>query len=57
MSIGFTMEKDAGEEFFKGKQSTGFDFYSAHCYIRNLGILKSLAIGDYHVSFGQGLIG
>ena len=55
ISWGFTAEKDAGEEFFKGSQQKGFDFYSAHFYMRNIGRIKHLAIGDYHVQLGQGL--
>ncbi|MFN3343840.1 MAG: ComEA family DNA-binding protein, partial [Flavobacteriales bacterium] len=55
ISFGITGEKDPGEEFFKGTQKNGFDFYSAHFLIRDIGPLKSLAIGDYQVSFGQGL--
>ena len=54
--FGFTGEKDPGEQFFKGRQSAGFDFYSAHLFMRNLGMIKSLAIGDYTVNLGQGLI-
>lgn len=52
---GITGEKDAGEQFFKGAQKNGFDFYSAHLFVRNIGIIKSLAIGDFAVSLGQGL--
>ncbi len=55
LQYGFTAEKDAGEQFFKGAQKNGFDFYSAHLFIRNLGIIKSLAIGDFSVNMGQGL--
>ena len=55
LSLGFTAEKDAGEEFFKGSQKNGFDFYSAHLFIRNRGRIKQLAIGDYQAQFGQGL--
>lgn len=55
MSIGLTAEKDAGEEFFKGTQKNGFDFYSAHLYLKDLGKIKRLAIGDYQAQFGQGL--
>ncbi len=33
----------------------GFDFYSAHFFARNLGIIKSLAVGDFVVNMGQGL--
>ncbi|WP_160713549.1 ComEA family DNA-binding protein [Chitinophaga solisilvae] len=55
-SWGVTMEKDAGEPFLKGTQRYGFDFYSAHCFIRNRGALKALALGDYTVNMGQGLL-
>ncbi|MEO6671291.1 MAG: helix-hairpin-helix domain-containing protein [Ferruginibacter sp.] len=55
LQYGIVAEKDAGEQFFKGGQRQGFDFYSAHLFIRNLGIIKSLALGDFTVNFGQGL--
>lgn len=55
LSWGITGEKDAGEEFFNGTQKKGFDFYSAHFFIRNMGPVKALAIGDYKLSYGQGL--
>jgi Helix-hairpin-helix motif len=56
LQYGFTAEKDAGEQFFKGAQKNGFDFYSAHLFLRNSGIIKSLAIGDFTVNLGQGLV-
>lgn len=56
LQYGIVGEKDAGEEFFKGSQKQGFDFYSAHLFARNIGIIKSLAIGDFTVNMGQGLI-
>lgn len=55
LQYGITAEKDAGEQFFKGAQKNGFDFYSAHFFAKNIGIIKSLAIGDFTVSLGQGL--
>lgn len=55
VSLGFTAEKDAGEEFFKGTQTNGFDYYSGHLFLRNQGKLKQLAIGDFHAQYGQGL--
>jgi hypothetical protein len=55
ISFGVTAEKDAGEQFFKGEQKNGFDYYSAHVFIRNQGKIKQLAIGDYQAQFGQGL--
>ena len=57
VSLGFTADKDAGEEFFTGSQKQGFDFYSAHLCVRNVGIVKSAVVGDYQISFGQGLVG
>lgn len=55
LQYGIVAEKDAGEQFFKGKQKQGFDFYSAHIFARKIGIIKSLAIGDFTVNLGQGL--
>jgi hypothetical protein len=54
--FGITGEKDAGEMFFRGAEKKGFDFYSAHLFIRNKGILKTLALGDFTVNMGQGLL-
>jgi hypothetical protein len=56
LQYGITGDKDPGEQFFKGAQRTGFDFYSFHLFARKLGIIQSLAIGDFTVRFGQGLI-
>lgn len=56
LSYGFVAEKDAGEQFFKGSQQKGFDFYSAHFFVRGSGLLRSLALGDFSVNLGQGLV-
>lgn len=56
LQYGLTAGKDAGEPFFKGSSKYGFDFYSFHLFARNTGIIKSVAIGDYTVNMGQGLI-
>jgi hypothetical protein len=37
------------------KQTKGFDFYSGHIAIRNIKFVKTLVIGDYQATFGQGL--
>jgi hypothetical protein len=70
VSWGITAEKDQGELFFKNKQNfkydwyekslngnqgNGFDFYSAHLFIKNIRFVKAFAIGDYQATFGQGL--
>ncbi|GAB2825388.1 ComEA family DNA-binding protein [Ferruginibacter profundus] len=56
LQFGITGEKDAGEQFFKGAQKQGFDFYSAHFFVRKIGVIKALALGDFTVNLGQGLI-
>ncbi len=56
LQYGVTGDKDAGEQFFEGAQKNGFDFYSFHFFARKLGNIQSLAIGDFTVGFGQGLI-
>lgn len=56
LQFGLVAEKDAGEQFFKGAQGKGFDFYSFHLFARKIGIIQSLAIGDFIVNMGQGLI-
>ena len=64
LSIGITAEKDAGEAFLVNKKADqlfnqtnalGFDYYSAHFYIRNVGKINAMALGDYHIQLGQGL--
>ena len=64
LSFGFTTEKDAGETFlgnpkadelFNINSPKGFDFYSAHFYLKEVGKIDVLAFGDYHIQLGQGL--
>jgi hypothetical protein len=55
ISVGITAEKDAGEQFFRGTQKQGFDFYSAHAFFKGGKYLKSAVIGDYQIQVGQGL--
>jgi hypothetical protein len=56
LQYGIVGDKDAGEQFFKGAQNKGFDFYSFHLFARKVGAIQSLAIGDFTVNMGQGLI-
>lgn len=49
-------EKDAGEQFFRGAQKYGFDFYSAYLCLKDIGVLKKLVIGDFKLDLGQGLV-
>ena len=39
ISAGITAEKDQGEQFFRGNQSLGFDYYSAHFFLKDFGRL------------------
>lgn len=56
LQYGLVGDKDAGEQFFRGAQNKGFDFYSFHLFARNIGRIKALALGDFTVNMGQGLI-
>ncbi len=56
LQFGLLGDKDAGEQFFKGAQRQGFDFYSFHFFARDAGKVKVLALGDFTVNLGQGLI-
>ncbi|WP_439880248.1 ComEA family DNA-binding protein [Pontibacter sp. MBLB2868] len=57
-SFGITAEKDAGETFNwePNVHRYGFDFYSAHLQLYNKGKFKAIAIGDYQLQIGQGLL-
>lgn len=57
LQLGFTAEKDAGEEFFQGSNRKGFDYYSAHLFLKNpTKHVRSLILGDFAVAMGQGLL-
>ena len=56
LQYGIVGDKDAGERFFKGVQKHGFDFYSFHVFVRKIGKIQALALGDFTVNMGQGLI-
>lgn len=48
LEFGFAMEKDAGEKNL-------FDFVSLHFLIHDWRFVKTLAVGDYQLAFGQGV--
>ena len=56
LQMGVTAEKDAGEPMFALHNRKGYDYYSLYFLIKNLGRLKALALGNYRLSFGQGLV-
>ena len=55
IQFGITGEKDAGEPF-GNEHHKGFDYYAMHLLVRDVGIVKTLCLGDYKASFGQGLV-
>jgi hypothetical protein len=57
-SVGFTLEKDAGEKirWNPRKRRFGGDHSSAHLQLMNKGRLKNIIIGDYQAQFAQGLV-
>ena len=57
LRYGVIAEKDAGEQFMQSGRDLGFDYLTFHAYLRDYSDkLKTLAIGDYSLSLGQGLI-
>ncbi len=52
---GFTAEKDAGEPF-GSYGNRAYDSYSFHFLLKDCGKLKVLSLGDYRLSFGEGLV-
>lgn len=56
LQVGFTAEKDAGEPLWKQHNRQGFDHYGFYLTLRNLWKIKVLALGNYRMSFGQGLV-
>lgn len=56
LQVGITGEKDSGEPFFALQSKKGYDYYSLYFLIKELGRVRTLALGSYRLSFGQGLI-
>lgn len=56
IQLGFTAEKDAGEPLLKAGYPKGYDHYGVHLIVREVGKLKTFVLGDYRLSFGQGLV-
>ncbi|WP_243739614.1 ComEA family DNA-binding protein [Algoriphagus boseongensis] len=57
-SLGMTLEKDPGEQFIWDQKTKryGFNFLSFHLTKYQLGNWKTIALGDFQASFGQGLV-
>ncbi|RGM50040.1 MULTISPECIES: helix-hairpin-helix domain-containing protein [Bacteroides] len=56
LQTGIVSEKDAGEPLFALHNRKGYDYCSFYFLLKNLRRLKSLALGNYRLSFGQGLV-
>ena len=54
--IGFVGSQDAGEPFFKGRNSAGYDYYSGYIQLQRYGALKKFIAGRYRIKSGLGLI-
>ena len=56
LTFGYNGETDFGEQFTINNKIKGFDFNSFHFYYRpNKSAVKTIALGDYQINFGQGL--
>jgi hypothetical protein len=55
ISWGVTTEKDAGEAMVRNDKFVGFDYYSAHLFLKDFWKFDKIALGDFQVNFGQGL--
>ena len=55
IKAGLTMEKDAGEQF-SGNSHKGYDFYSFYTQLNDIAGFKTIVVGDFRASFGQGLV-
>ncbi len=56
LRAGVTLDKDPGETLFGHDNAHGFDFHSFHLFLQNNRWFDKLAIGDFDVRYGQGLI-
>ena len=55
VEFGLITDNDAGEQFFKGSNQLGFDYYSAFISLKGKGVLRRVILGDFLIRIGQGL--
>lgn len=57
-SLGFTLDKDPGEQFIwdPATKRYKFNFLSYHLTVYNKGKWKAISLGDYQMQAGQGLV-
>lgn len=56
ISYGITLEKDPGEKLIQDQVKLGIDYISAHLFLENKGSFRFIALGDFEVNLGQGLL-
>ena len=56
LRVGLIGAQDAGEPFFSGGNSWGYDHYSYYVQLGQLGILDKAVVGKYRLSAGMGLV-
>ena len=56
LRLGATLDKDPGETFLRNDNPWGFDFHSVHLFVQNGRWMDKLAVGDYDIRYGQGLV-
>ena len=57
LSLGIVLENDAGERYGGRGNPLGFDYVSVHAFADDLpGRVKTIALGDFGLNWGQGLI-
>ena len=55
-NFGFTLDQDAGETFTSDNKRFSPDFYSVFLDYTGQKFIKKILVGDFKVSFGQGLV-
>ena len=55
IKFGITSDKDAGEPF-GGENRLGYDFFSPYLFVRDLGLVRELAVGNFKFEAGHGLL-
>jgi len=56
LQFGLLGAQDAGEPFFSAGNSLGYDHYAWYLMLRRFGRIEALAVGQYRLSFGMGLV-
>ncbi len=57
LQTGIIIEKDAGEKFWSSNSPTRVDYLSAHLFLtKPFKNVKAIALGDYRMRIGQGII-